>query len=87
VIGGDLARAEQQLFAGLREVIYKRSLPLATRHFRIVSSQLDDRAGVIGCAVMVINHTLSFTDGQRTTTPTVVDEAKEVPRPRRAQAA
>jgi predicted NBD/HSP70 family sugar kinase len=59
VIGGDLARAEQQLFAGLREVIYQRSLPLATRHLRIVSSQLGERAGVIGCAVMVMNHTLA----------------------------
>jgi predicted NBD/HSP70 family sugar kinase len=59
VIGGDLARAEQQLFAGLREVIYQRSLPLATRHLRIVSSQLEARAGVIGCATMVINHTLT----------------------------
>lgn len=87
VIGGDLARAEQQLFAGLREVIYKRSLPLATRHLRIVSSQLDDRAGVIGCAVMVIKHTLSFTDAHQTTPPTLADEPKKMGRPRRARAA
>jgi predicted NBD/HSP70 family sugar kinase len=59
VIGGDVSRAHEQLLAGIREVVYQRSLPLATRHLRIVRSQLEDRAGVIGAAVMVIEHVLS----------------------------
>jgi predicted NBD/HSP70 family sugar kinase len=59
VIGGDVAQAHEQLLAGVREVVYQRSLPLATRHLRIVRSQLADRAGVIGAAVMVIEHVLS----------------------------
>ena len=59
VIGGDVAMAHEQLLAGIREVVYQRSLPLATRHLRIVRSQLADRAGVIGAAVMVIEHVLS----------------------------
>jgi predicted NBD/HSP70 family sugar kinase len=59
VIGGDVAEAHEQLLAGVREVVYQRSLPLATRHLRIVRSQLADRAGVIGAAVMVIEHVLS----------------------------
>jgi predicted NBD/HSP70 family sugar kinase len=59
VIGGDVAQAHEQLLAGIREVVYQRSLPLATRHLRIVRSQLEDRAGVIGAAVMVIEHVLS----------------------------
>ncbi len=59
VIGGDVATAHEQLLAGIREVVYQRSLPLATRHLRIVRSQLADRAGVIGAAVMVIEHVLS----------------------------
>ena len=59
VIGGDVAQAHEQLLAGIREVVYQRSLPLATRHLRIVRSQLADRAGVIGAAVMVIEHVLS----------------------------
>jgi predicted NBD/HSP70 family sugar kinase len=58
VIGGDVAQAHEQLLAGIREVVYQRSLPLATRHLRIVRSQLADRAGVIGAAVMVIEHVL-----------------------------
>ena len=49
VVGGDIAQAQEQLLAGIREVVYQRSLPLATRHLRIVRSQLADRAGVIGC--------------------------------------
>ena len=59
VIGGDVARAHEQLLAGVREVVYQRSLPLATRHLRVVPSQLGDRAGVMGAAVMVIEHVLS----------------------------
>jgi predicted NBD/HSP70 family sugar kinase len=59
VIGGDVSQAHEQLLAGIREVVYQRSLPLATRHLRVVRSQLEDRAGVIGAAVMVIEHVLS----------------------------
>lgn len=58
VIGGDVARAHEQLLAGIRSAVYQRSLPLATRHLEIVPSQLDDRAGVLGAARMVIEHTL-----------------------------
>jgi predicted NBD/HSP70 family sugar kinase len=59
VIGGDLARAHEQLLAGIREIVYSRSLPLATRHLEIVRSTLDDRAGITGAAAMVIEHVLS----------------------------
>jgi predicted NBD/HSP70 family sugar kinase len=59
VIGGDIAYAGEQLLAGIREVVYQRSLPLATRHLRIVPSALADRAGVIGAAVMMIEHVLA----------------------------
>jgi hypothetical protein len=59
VLGGDIAEAGEQLLAGLREVIYSRSLPLATQHLTITASELSDRAGVIGAAVMVIEHVLA----------------------------
>jgi predicted NBD/HSP70 family sugar kinase len=59
VIGGDVAQAEEQLFAGVRETIYRRSLPLATKHLQIVRSELADRAAVIGAAVTVIEHILA----------------------------
>ena len=56
VVGGDIAHAHEQLFAGIREIVYQRSLPLATRHLRIVRSELDDRAGTVGAAVMAIEY-------------------------------
>jgi predicted NBD/HSP70 family sugar kinase len=59
VIGGDLAAAHQYLLAGAREIIFQRSLPLATGELRIVPSQLGDRAGAIGAAVMVNDHILA----------------------------
>ena len=59
VIGGDIAEARAQLLAGVREGIFSRSLPLATRDLRIVPCQLGDRAGVIGAATMAIEYVLS----------------------------
>jgi len=59
VIGGDVGQSSQQLLAGVREVIFQRSLPLATEDLRVVPSGLGDRAGVVGAAIMVIEHVLS----------------------------
>lgn len=59
VVGGALGDVGDHLIAGIREVIYGRSLPLATQHLRIVGSATGDRAGVIGAAVMVIDHGLA----------------------------
>ncbi|WP_433699777.1 ROK family protein [Nocardiopsis sp. CA-288880] len=59
VIGGALALAGDHLLAGVREIIYQRSLPLATEHLSIVSSRAGEGAGVVGAAVMVIEHCLS----------------------------
>ena len=59
VVGGDLAHAHEPLLAGIREIVYQRSTALATRHLQIVRSRLDDRAGVVGAAVTVIEDVLS----------------------------
>jgi predicted NBD/HSP70 family sugar kinase len=56
VLGGQLAAAEAHLYAGLREMIYRRSLPLATRHLQILPSQLERRAGVVGLGYLVADH-------------------------------
>ena len=68
VIGGDLAEVHEQLLAGVREVTFSRSLPLATGDLQTVPSRLGDRAGVIGAAVLVIEHVL---------TPDMIDRAIE----------
>jgi predicted NBD/HSP70 family sugar kinase len=59
VIGGDIAEAHEQLFAGVRETVYRRSTPLATRHLEIVPSNLGDRAGITGASVLAIEHILA----------------------------
>jgi len=59
VIGGDLAKAEQQLFAGIREQIYRRSSCLATERLEIVRTRQGDRAGVIGAAALVLDKCLA----------------------------
>lgn len=53
VIGGSVARAGEHLLAGIREVVYRRSIPLATKHLGIVQSEGGDRAGVLGAVIMV----------------------------------
>ena len=59
VVGGDIAEADEQLFAGIREVAYRRSTALATSRLQIVQSALRDRAGITGAAAMVIEHVLA----------------------------
>lgn len=49
----------RQLLAGVREVVYQRSLPLATADLRIVPSASGERAGVVGAAVLAIEHVLA----------------------------
>lgn len=58
-VGGLLAQSAEGLLAGIREVVYGRSLPLATGELQIVSARTADHAGVIGAATMVIQHVLS----------------------------
>ncbi|WP_433179741.1 ROK family protein [Actinoallomurus sp. CA-150999] len=54
-IGGQLAHTDEQLFAGIREVVYRRSLPLATRNLQIVRSELDPSAGILGLAELLVD--------------------------------
>jgi len=59
VIGGSVARAGEHLLAGIREIVYRRSIPLATQHLGIVQSQAGDKAGVIGAAIMATQYVLA----------------------------
>jgi predicted NBD/HSP70 family sugar kinase len=58
VIGGSVARAGEQLIAGVREVVYAQSTPLATRHLTITESRAGESGGVIGAATMLIQYLL-----------------------------
>ncbi len=80
VIGGDLAHVYDPLVAGLREVLYQRSTTLATRYLQILPSVLDERAGIIGCAFMVLEEVLSprSIDAALAAAPTEVDRPDQL---------
>ncbi|WP_072313611.1 ROK family transcriptional regulator [Agrococcus sp. Marseille-P2731] len=59
VVGGRLAGAANELHAGISEVVYRRSLPLATEHLQIAASATKGDAGVRGAVVLAIEHALS----------------------------
>lgn len=55
VIGGGVAEAGDLLLASIRQMVYGRSLPLATRDLAIKRSTLGGTCGVLGAAAMVAN--------------------------------
>ena len=58
VIGGSLASAGEHLIAGVREVVYSRSMPLASENLAIVQSKAGKEVGIIGASVMAIDYVL-----------------------------
>jgi glucokinase-like ROK family protein len=58
-IGGGVANSPDVLLASIRESIYRRSLPLATRNLLIQRSSLGGLAGVIGASGMVVDQLFS----------------------------
>ena len=66
VLAGDMADTREHYLTGIRESLYRHSLPYVTSDLRIVAGTLGDRAGVVGTAIMVMEHVLS---------PEVVDAA------------
>jgi predicted NBD/HSP70 family sugar kinase len=59
VIGGSLSRAGEHLLAGVREVVYGRSTPLATENLQIVQSTAGRQAGIIGASVLAIDYLMA----------------------------
>ena len=53
VLGGGVAGSGDLLLATIRETVYRRSLPLATRELVVKRSALGNRAGVVGAAAIV----------------------------------
>ncbi|GAA4901321.1 ROK family transcriptional regulator [Streptomonospora salina] len=59
VLGGLLDRAHDHLVAGVREVVFQRSIPLATRQLRVVGNRSGEEAGLRGAAAMALEHVLA----------------------------
>lgn len=66
VLGGELGTRQSDMLAAVRETVYRRSLPLATRHVQIVNSVLGVDAGLLGAAHLVSDALFA---------PQVVDDA------------
>jgi predicted NBD/HSP70 family sugar kinase len=58
-IGGGMARVGEHLIAGVREVVYKRSTPLATEYLSIVQSAAAEKAAILGASMLAVEHALS----------------------------
>jgi len=61
VVGGGVADAGDLLLATVRQVVYGRSLPLATRTLDLRRSSLGDDGGILGVATMVLDELFSAT--------------------------
>ena len=52
VVSGQLAECDELLLSGIRERVYQRSLPLATRNLQIIRSSLGHLVGAAGLALI-----------------------------------
>ncbi|MEV0088452.1 ROK family protein [Saccharopolyspora sp. NPDC050642] len=59
VLGGLITAAGDDMLAGIRGVVYRRALPLATRNLSLVNSALGRSAGLAGAVVAAIEDVLS----------------------------
>ncbi|MEO3807629.1 ROK family transcriptional regulator [Sphaerisporangium sp. B11E5] len=59
VLGGDVTETFQPLVSAVREVVHRRSTALSTRSLRVERTRLGPGAGIVGCALMVIDHVLA----------------------------
>jgi predicted NBD/HSP70 family sugar kinase len=59
VIGGEIVEVGEPLLAGVRESIYSRALPLASRDLRVVVAKSGALGGVIGAARMALDSVFS----------------------------
>ncbi|MDI2031834.1 ROK family protein [Saccharopolyspora sp. TS4A08] len=59
VLGGLITSVGDDLLAGIRSVVYRRALPLATRNLSLANSALGRSAGVAGAVVAGIENVLS----------------------------
>ncbi|WP_367039043.1 ROK family transcriptional regulator [Streptomyces sp. Je 1-332] len=59
VVGGAMAAVHDQLLAGVREAVYRRSHPLATHVLRIEPSRTGENAAAIGAGILAVEHALS----------------------------
>ena len=74
VIGGEIVEAGEPLLAGVRESVYSRALPLASRNLRVTVAESGALGGLIGAAHLAIDGAFSprFLDTTLAREPAVV---------------
>lgn len=65
VIGGSIAQAGEHVIAGAREVVYARSMPLATESLHIVQSRTGADAAIVGAALLALDYALSYSNVEK----------------------
>jgi predicted NBD/HSP70 family sugar kinase len=55
VLAGGVALADEHFATGVREVVYQRTLPRATRNLRVVTTGLGESALLVGMAELVVD--------------------------------
>jgi predicted NBD/HSP70 family sugar kinase len=53
IVGGMMAETSDHLLSGVREMVYQRCLPLATRNLSLALSKHDPQSGVRGAALLI----------------------------------
>lgn len=61
IVGGSIAEAGDMFLAALRQVVYSRSLPLATRDLKIIPAEENHEEGILGAAQLSIRELFSRT--------------------------
>ena len=59
MIGGDLVEPREHFMVSLKESLYQRTQPLATRDLQVLTSSLGDRTGVVGAARLIVEEVFS----------------------------
>ena len=58
VLGGSVVQSGDAYLSTVRQVVFKRSLPLSTRSLRLTVSPLGDQVGLKGAAYLVVDELL-----------------------------
>jgi predicted NBD/HSP70 family sugar kinase len=61
VLAGEMAHTNDYFVTGMRELIYQRSLPRATRNLRVVNTKLGASAALIGMTELAVDEVLAPT--------------------------
>jgi predicted NBD/HSP70 family sugar kinase len=61
VLGGSISESGDLFLAALRQVVYSRSLPLATRDLKILPASEEHQEGILGAAQLAIGELFSRT--------------------------